>query len=84
MEGAIEDSGPPIVRLIQTTKLPPLHQKLVQAKVCPPTEGRPLMLFEQGEGFMDKHRLQVAEAAVKLPEKQEMTLIVQNFRNELS
>ena len=72
----------PVVRLIQATKLPPLRQKMVQAKVHAPVEEKGLMLFKSEQEFTDRNGVQVTEATVELTEEQEVTLILQNYRRE--
>lgn len=66
----------PVVRLIQPTKLPPLHQKMVRAKVHTLVEEKGMMLFEPK---VNRDGVQVAEAAIELSEEQEVTLILQNW-----
>ena len=72
----------PVVCLIQATKLPPLHQKMVRAKVHNLAGQKGMMLFEPEMGFTDENGVQVAEAALEVSEEQEVTLILQNYRKE--
>ena len=72
----------PVVCLIQATKLPPLHQKMVRAKVHNLAGEKGMMLFEPEMGFTDENGVQVAEAAVEVSEEQEVTLILQNYQKE--
>ena len=62
-----------VVRLIQATKLPPLYQKMVCARVHTPGKEKRLMLFEPEQAFTDRSGVRVAEAAVELSDEQEVT-----------